>query len=372
MSGLGLTFLRRGGQAHPTAGSDYIKFADEAVFNILMSKGVSSDGVGITKDDAAAVKSIGAWFRANTTIKSFDEFVYFTGVTSLGMSTTNTANAPFYGCTSLESIWLPPNITSLGYASFYGCSSLSSVKANWQGINSIYADCFKTCNLLVFKELDLRTLTLLQRDAFYGVSIESLLMPSLATLPAAIANSMTWGVRADLEKVVLSNELTSITSHIFFQYTALKELSLNWDGLTSVLSQGLRDLKCVPPVLNMTQLTSLGESSFRGSNVEKVLSMGETITTIPGYAFMDCASLQKVVIPASVTAILTMAFRNCTALQEVVVHAVTPPTLQYQGFLGASSNFIIYVPDESIDAYMAAGTWSGFASRIKGLSEYNG
>ena len=42
MSGLGLIFLRRGGQSHPTAGSDYIKFADAEVYRILMEKGVSA------------------------------------------------------------------------------------------------------------------------------------------------------------------------------------------------------------------------------------------------------------------------------------------------------------------------------------------
>lgn len=93
MSGLGLTFLRRGGQAHPTAGSDYIMFADAEVERVLMSKGVSSDGVGITKDDAARVTSIGTWFYQNAIIKSFNELVHFTSVTKLENNALRACNA---------------------------------------------------------------------------------------------------------------------------------------------------------------------------------------------------------------------------------------------------------------------------------------
>lgn len=114
MSGLGLTFLRRGGQAHPTAGSNYIKFKDEAVFNILMSKGVSSDGVGITKDDAAKVTNIGTWF-SNSTIASFDEFQYFINVKEV-------VKGAFDNCANLKNILLPDSITTIRSVAFRGTS----------------------------------------------------------------------------------------------------------------------------------------------------------------------------------------------------------------------------------------------------------
>ena len=97
MGGLGLLMRRRAIQAHPTEGSQYIQFADEAVKTLLMTKGVSSDGVGITKQDAANVKSIGTWFRNNTTIVSFNELRFFTSVTSLD-------NYAFSGCSKLANI----------------------------------------------------------------------------------------------------------------------------------------------------------------------------------------------------------------------------------------------------------------------------
>lgn len=142
MSGLGLTFPRRGGQAHPTAGSNYIKFKDEAVFNILMSNGVSSDGVGITKDDAARVTSIGAWFRNNTTITSFDEFQYFTGVKTLANpNAASNGASPFYNCTNLQTIILPEGLEVIGHYSFAGCVGLVNIQFS-STITSIYSNAF--------------------------------------------------------------------------------------------------------------------------------------------------------------------------------------------------------------------------------------
>ena len=139
MSGLGLTFLRRGNLAHPTAGSDYIKFADEAVFNILVSKGVSSDGVGITKDDAAKVTSVGTWFQGNKVITAFPEFQYFTSCTSL-------AQYAFDGCTSLQSIDLS-NMKSIDVYAFAGCSQLREI-GSLANLVTLGGAAFRECSSL--------------------------------------------------------------------------------------------------------------------------------------------------------------------------------------------------------------------------------
>jgi hypothetical protein len=146
MSGLGLTFLRRGGQAHPTAGSDYIKFKDEEVLRVLMANGVSSDGVGITVDDAAKVTSIGSWFKGNTLIASFDEFIYFTGVTRLGAEELNDNNAAFKGCTSLKSITLPESCKNIGYRVFHGCTALKNI--NLENAERLWLEAFFKCAAL--------------------------------------------------------------------------------------------------------------------------------------------------------------------------------------------------------------------------------
>lgn len=124
MSGLGLTFLRRGNLAHPTAGSDYIKFADAEVERVCIENW-SSDGVGVTIDDAAGVTNLGKVFNGNKTIKSFNELRFFTGLTTIaggGMAT-----GAFYQCTALEEITIPRNVIEIKDYAFSDATSLRNV-----------------------------------------------------------------------------------------------------------------------------------------------------------------------------------------------------------------------------------------------------
>ena len=47
--------------------------------------------------------------------------------------------------------------------------------------------------------------------------------------------------------------------------------------------------------------------------------LGDKITSINGYAFQNCSSLQSVVIPEGVTTIGSYAFRSCSSLQSIVI-----------------------------------------------------
>lgn len=273
MSGLGLTFLRRGGQAHPTAGSDYIKFADQAVFDILMSKGVSADGVGITKDDAARVTSLNRWFKGNSTITSFQELAYFTGVKSL-LGGYN--NGEFYNCTNLKYVAIPPNCKELQYYAFQKCTASESV-TGLEYVETMGLSVFDSCTRLVINELR---------------------MPNL-------------------KGTLRANVFTATT---------------------------------------MTRVEDLGA-------ITHIAETGYNKGVFP-------KTLQFLRLPSTLTDISNFAFQINTNLQTVICEAVAPPTAAQGIFNG--SNCPIYVPDESVEAYKAATTWSGYASRIKPLSEYQG
>ena len=85
-------------------GDKYIKFVDPEVERICVAN-FSSDGIGVTYEDAAAVTSIYRVFVGNADITSFKELMYFTGLTSI-------TSYDFQGCDSLTVIGVPPYITS--------------------------------------------------------------------------------------------------------------------------------------------------------------------------------------------------------------------------------------------------------------------
>lgn len=117
----------------------YIIFADAEVERVLMANGLG-DGTGITKQEAKGVTSIGTWFKENTTITSFDELRFFTGVTTTSIqammnctalksidlrNVTNLESSVFNGCTSLENITGTEAVTQIGDATFAGCENLA-------------------------------------------------------------------------------------------------------------------------------------------------------------------------------------------------------------------------------------------------------
>lgn len=295
MSGLGFTFLRRGGQAHPTAGSDYIlseSRGDPEVFRILMSKGVSSDGVGITKDDAAKVTTIGTWFSKNATITSFDEFRFFVNVKSLDAYA-------FYNCTNLTSLPLE-HVETIGQQALQGSA-------------------------LYYDVLDLKNLISLGQNAFNTIPIRKLIFRKVTSLPNSNQNIASYGSKDYLEEVTIPGTLANLPLYSFFTYKKLTKV---------IIEEGVQTLEA---------------DSIRG-----------------------CTSLPSWELPSSITSIAAGVFAYSGSIKFGIIRAVNPPTLANVNAFVDTTAYPIYVPDASVDAYKAANVWSGIASRIKPLSEYQG
>jgi hypothetical protein len=72
--------------------------------------------------------------------ESFDEFQYFTGLTTI-------AEDKFQNCTELRSTILPANISDVGKRAFFGCSSLTSITLP-SNIKTIGDSAFEKCSSL--------------------------------------------------------------------------------------------------------------------------------------------------------------------------------------------------------------------------------
>lgn len=287
MGGLGLMFRRRAIQAHPTIeGGKYILaqgIGDQEAFRIMMEKGISSDGVGITKDDAAQITDISTWFKQNTIIRNLDVLEYFTNVTTL-------SKEAFLGCSALANVFLG-HITSTGVDAF-----------KQSGIQKVNAPLLSVVNKYVFTETP---------------ALMSAELPLCTTIDAGGFWSST-----SLQSIVCPN-VTSI-------------------GLNGLKSTNISEIE-------LPKIVSLGVDALNLCRALEIVDLGESITSLGNYSF-----------------------GNTSALKTLVVRAKTPPTLGRGVFEGSSiGNGSIYVPDESVSTYKAS-SWSGYASIIKPLSEYQG
>lgn len=109
-------------------GKDYIHFKDPLVRSICVQN-FSSDGIGLTYEDAAAVTDFGTTFDGVTGITEFDELQYFKGLT-MASGLPN-----LQGCRNLKHFYIPerngyPTQYSLQCALGYQCPVIEYVVIN--------------------------------------------------------------------------------------------------------------------------------------------------------------------------------------------------------------------------------------------------
>lgn len=131
-------------------------------------------------------------------------------------------------------------------------------------------------------------------------------------------------------------------------------------------------------------VTSIGETVFEGcSGLTSVKILEGGVTRIPEYTSYGCYRLVSVKIPSSVTSIGEGAFQRCSALPSICIpEGVTkisesafsicdklstiyslnpvPPTAELSSFGGLYQSATLYVPQEAMEAYRTADTWSNF------------
>lgn len=97
-----------------------IDFADANVKALCVDNWDTNNDGELSYEEAAAVTNLGTVFKENTTITSFDELQYFTGLTSID-------EFAFNGCRGLLSVTFPEGLTEIGREAFE-YSGLTSVK----------------------------------------------------------------------------------------------------------------------------------------------------------------------------------------------------------------------------------------------------
>lgn len=196
----------------------YIQFEDPAVEAICVANW-SSDGIGLTEEDAAKVTDIANKFAKNSSITSFNELEYFVGLTAIGGNYADWTYG-FKGCTNLKSVVLPKSVTTLKHGAFDGCTSLESV-GDMSHITTTQTRVFYNCSSLAI-EVNMPNLNNLGGASFYGSGISKVIsLGNITELPFDYERGCFRGCAA-LTFVELSEKTTSIAAYSFYGCTALE------------------------------------------------------------------------------------------------------------------------------------------------------
>lgn len=294
------------------------------------------------------------------------ETIYAPKVTSLLAG--DSSYSAFRNCTSLTTVEM--NLQTIAAYSFYGCIALKSIdlsKVVTLGQNAFYG-----CTSLEIEDLQLPNLETLGRNAFYGVKIKKVSdLGKITSIPSGnLENSL--GINEDyLESFTLPDTITKIPDKLLFLCKNVSEFNANWENITSVgQSAFLGCSSLVIEELSMPSLTTLGYTVFSGVKIGRITDLGNITTTPNGYYsnFLSCDAeyLKSVVFPGTITSLNDDVLGNNTNMEYIIIKATTPPTLGRRPF---ASDYPIYVPNASVEAYKTATNWSTYASRIFPISQ---
>ena len=330
--------IAKGSSNNQPNGDDIIEFKDLSVPLGLLKTSpnidVNNDGY-ISYNEAANYK--GSISFSGSDIRYFEEFKYFTGVTSCNFSR----------CTNLLKIILPENI--------------STIKNN----------CFLNCSLLANITIPQKVVDI-EDFAFYGCSkMTKIEIPNNVRTIGGSA----FGILDALQSISFPENLMSVGNNIFYYSGYIRDYyypdTIYWN--TIYYPTSLKEL-IIPPTNDRTKRVT--KSFIFGENVEVIPSyicynaIGLTeiiipnkVKTINSYAFCNCTNVTYIKIGTSVNYIDSKAFYGCNTLKSIYCTAKTPPTIKDTSVFPTALE-TIYVPRASVEEYKAL--WSDYADKIIG------
>lgn len=114
--------------------------------------------------------------------------------------------------------------------------------------------------------------------------------------------------------------------------------------------------------------TFLSTNQFYACKELTYVEVEEGVTSIPQGCFGFAVKLKTIIFPSTITEVGQDVLHGNGWLSTLICKAIVPPTVTGSGYIGYGPFNVMYVPDESVDAYKATPGWSNHVSQIKPLS----
>lgn len=252
---------------------------------------------------------------------AFRECSGFDGSLTLPNTLVTINRTTFQDCSGFTgSLSIPNTVTSIGGYAFYNCSNFNGTLNLSDSLTIIGEVAFRNC------------------CGFTG----SLIIPNAVTSIGNRAFHSCYG----FDGIILSNSVTSIGEDCFN----------NCWGFTGSL--------IIP-----NSVIEIGQGSFRYCNGLVSATIGNSLTSINESLFDGCTNLSSITIGKSVESIGNYFAYNCRSLNTVTVLSVEIPVLAYSAFpFSVNSNYVMYVPYESLEDYKTTTNWSFYAHKMQPIS----
>lgn len=275
----------------------------------------------------------------------------------LPSSLTLLPNNVFQACQSLENIIIPQSVKSIGKQAFLLCNNLVNVILH-NGIDFIDDEAFRECKNLESITIP-QNITKISTGLFNQCSkLNNIIIPSNVETIIDYAFSAC----DSLSNIVIPNSVTTIGDGAFSGCPFISFIIP--DKVKEIGNSTFSRCKNLNDIIIPNSVESIGAYAFSGCISLESINLPDKLTSIREYTFMDCMTFSKIIIPSKVFYIGLCAFDNCQKLEEVICEPTEAPIINSSIFNNINTDFIIYVPEESVNLYKNAEGWSQHANRI--------
>lgn len=289
-------------------------------------------------------------------------FMYCSSMTSLVLpeNLTSIASCALYECTSLTELRIPSKVTSIGWNALVGMKSLKLIELNFEyipGMEVLFSDMEGRaidliCHSTVVPEIlcteryspnshgggglvPTNTILYVPKGMYYSY-LEK--YPNHKIIDIVEGEDFVFDTYVEDCIRYANTGAVELTDKTLTEYTIKEGTTLLAAGLFS---------NCT----NMTNISipssvvSIGTNTFYGCSALTSLVLPETVTSIGPQAFYNCSSLTSVNIPSGVTSIGDNTFYGCSALASLTLPE-TVASIGKSAFDGCSSIEVISIPSK--------------------------
>ena len=226
------------------------------------------------------------------------------------------ADRAFAGCSGITGIIFPPTLTHIGAFAFSQCTGLQGKVEITESIATIGNSAFYGCTGITEVE--------------YNAVACDVMGGSIGTT--------AFGSCPSLQTISFGNRVRRIPAYAF----------AGMDGLNCKWS--------LPATLEY-----IGDYAFAYcSSIHGLLDIPEGVREIGSNAFAQCHLMNSLVLPSTTTRVGQRAFYQCVNVKWITVHALIPPEVEADAFVGIKGTVTLNVPCISAERYKKDENWKNF------------
>ena len=224
----------------------------------------------------------------------------------------------FCNCIGLTSVDIPNGINSIGDYAFAGCTGLTSINIPDHVFIKKYA--FKGCSNLEYIKIgnsggDTESYTIFEDcPNIREILFDGNYVPSI------------FQKNSSIEKVTMSNNVTSIGDHAFLSCSNLVSVTIP-SSVTSISRGAFEGCKSLVSIDMPNSVTSIENNAFSNCGLTSI-KLPNSLTTIGELAFYKCIGLTSLTLPNTVTKIGESAFGG-NNLTSLTVYSETHPSIAF-------------------------------------------